>query len=172
MESIATARLLLRPMRQDDLDTFAGFATDEETMRYMGGVLSREDTWRQMAMLIGHWELKGFGSFAVEVRETGDLIGRIGFHQPEGWPGFELGWMLGREFWGEGYATEAAQRLLDHGFNNLDKAHIISVIQPENERSIRLATRIGEKREGETEVRGIHVHVYGIHRANYVSNRR
>ena len=68
---------------------------------------SRADAWRQIAMIIGHWQLRGYGLWAVEERATGALVGRIGLFKPEGWPGFELGWMLRRDAWGQGYATRA-----------------------------------------------------------------
>ena len=60
-----------------------------------------------MALFIGHWALRGYGIWVVE--REGALIGRIGLWQPEGWPGLEVGWLLGRDAWGHGYATEAAR---------------------------------------------------------------
>jgi RimJ/RimL family protein N-acetyltransferase len=92
--TLTTARLLLRPFRQDDVEAYAAMCADPEVMRYLGlsGVLTREDAWRQMAMLLGHWELRGFGMWAVEERDTGQFVGRVGLHDPEGWPEREVGW--------------------------------------------------------------------------------
>ncbi len=162
--TLETERLLLRPFRDEDLDAYAEFSADPEVMRYMGAPLSREDAWRQIAMLLGHWRLRGFGSWAAEERETGELVGRLGPHRPEGWPGFEIGWVLGRRYWGRGFATEGARAALEYAFTELDQPHVISLIHPDNQASIRVAERLGERLEGETQVRGIGVLVFGIHR--------
>ena len=162
--TLETERLLLRPFRDEDLDAYAEFSADPEVMRYMGPPLSREDAWRQIAMLLGHWRLRGFGSWAAEERETGELVGRLGPHRPEGWPGFEIGWVLGRRYWGRGFATEGARAALEYAFTELDQPHVISLIHPDNQASIRVAERLGERLEGETRIRGIAVLVYGIQR--------
>ena len=88
-----------------------------------GKTFDRLETWRHMAFMVGHWQLRGYGPWAVEEKASGELVGRVGFLNPEGWPAFELGWTLARKFWGRGYATEAARRALDYGFGaeNLDK---------------------------------------------------
>ncbi|HEY5611504.1 MAG TPA: GNAT family N-acetyltransferase [Thermoanaerobaculia bacterium] len=163
--TLQTDRLLLRMFRQEDIDQYAPICADPEVMRYLTGApLSRQDAWRQMAMLVGHWTLRGFGMWAVEERATGRLVGRVGFHYPEEWPGFELGWTLGREFWGRGYATEAASVALDYAFTEMDREHVISCIHPDNAPSIRVAERLGETLEGQTEVLGKPVWIYGIRR--------
>jgi RimJ/RimL family protein N-acetyltransferase len=102
--------------------------------------------------------------WAVEERQSGALIGRIGFWQPEGWPGFELGWTLGRPWWQKGFATEGARAALRFAFSMLGREHVISLIHPENRASIRVAERLGERLEGETELFGHPALIYGIHR--------
>lgn len=76
--NLETTRLRLRPFRDSDLDAYAELCADPEVMRYVGerGVLSREDAWRQMALLAGHWQLRGFGMWVVENRTTGAFSGR------------------------------------------------------------------------------------------------
>jgi RimJ/RimL family protein N-acetyltransferase len=164
---LQTDRLLLRMFREDDLDRYAGICADPDVMRYLGGgnTLSRAEAWRQMAMIIGHWHLRGYGIWAVEERESRNLVGRIGFFNPEGWPGFELGWVLGREYWGRGYASEGARRALNYAFTEMNREKIISLIRPENRGSIRVAERLGERLEGRTELFGKEVLVYGIDKA-------
>lgn len=155
--------------RDSDLEEYAAICADPEVMRYLGEgkPLSRADAWRQMAMIAGHWHLRGHGHWAVEERETGRLIGRIGFFRPEGWPGFELGWTLGRPFWGKGYATEGARRALAYAFTEMDRDHVISLIHPDNHASIRVAERLGETLRGTTELFGHSgILVYGIDRAS------
>ena len=115
-----------------------------------------------------HWQLRGFGLWAVEELATGAMIGRIGFFQPEGWPGFELGWMLARACWGRGLATEGARAALEFAFAELRRPHVISLIRPENRSSIRVAERLGEQHEGRSEVLGVEALVYGISRESWL----
>ena len=169
---LETERLLLRQWKLEDFDTYEKMCADEVIMRYIGGkTFNRIEAWRHMAYHVGHWELLGYGHFAVEEKESGRFAGRIGFLNPAGWPGFEIGWTLAREFWGKGYAIEGAQRALDFAFKELDRSHVISLIHPENAASIRVAERLGEKVEGQTEVLGIPVLIYGIDRPAHVSSR-
>lgn len=164
--TLSTARLLLRPFRNADLEEYARICSDPEVVRFLGDgkPLSRVDAWRQMAVILGHWELRWYGMWAVEEKQSGALMGRIGFWQPEGWPDFELGWTLGREWWGKGYATEGARAALRFAFEELDRKHVVSLIHPENRASIRVAERLGERLEGQTEIFGQAVLIYGIHR--------
>ncbi|HSE25161.1 MAG TPA: GNAT family N-acetyltransferase [Pyrinomonadaceae bacterium] len=162
---LETPRLLLRMWRNDDFATYEKMCADPEIMKYLGGrIFDRLEAWRHMAFLVGHWELRGYGHWAVEEKESGEFVGRIGFLNPEGWPGFEVGWTLARQAWGKGYATEGARRALDYAFNELDKDHVISLIHPENKNSIKVAERLGEKLEGQTELLGHDVLIYGIDR--------
>ena len=103
-DTIETERLLLRPFRASDWAPYAAMCADAEVMRYLGTgtTLSREDAWRAIAGMLGHWQLRGYGMWALESRESGALVGRAGFLDPPGWPGFELGWVLAREHWGQG----------------------------------------------------------------------
>jgi RimJ/RimL family protein N-acetyltransferase len=164
MVTLATERLVLRMFCEADFNAYAQMCADPEVVRYLGEgkPLSRADTWRHLAMLLGHWPLRGYGMWAVEERASGHLIGRIGFFNPEGWPGFELGWMLGRAYWGQGFATEGARVALAYGFRELQQTHIISMIRPQNIASIRVAERLGERLEGRVEVMGSTALVYGI----------
>src|SRR5436309_6938034 len=120
---------------------------DHETMRYFGDgqPFIRPMAWRNLAMMLGHWSFRSYRLWAAEERSSGVLVGRIGFWNPEGWPGFELGWTLRRSFWGRGYATEGAQAALGYAFARLDRPQVISLIHPENAPSIRVAQRLGER---------------------------
>ena len=167
MVQLETERLTLRMWRNEDFEAYARICADPEVMRYLGGkIFTRLEAWRHMAFLVGHWHLLGYGHWAIEEKASGDVIGRLGFLNPEGWPGFEIGWTLGREYWGKGYAVEGARRALEYAFTELDRDHVISLIHPENRGSIKVAERIGERLEGKTELMGIEVLVYGIDRAS------
>jgi RimJ/RimL family protein N-acetyltransferase len=163
--TLETERLRLRWLREDDFDEYAKMCRDPEVMRFLGGVLLTDiEVWRQMATIMGHWYFRGYGIWAVEEKSTGKLVGRVGCLYPIGWPAFEVGWTLARDSWGRGYATEAAQRVLAYAFTELDRDHLISLIAPENVASIRVAERLGEKVEGQTELLGKEVLIYGIDR--------
>jgi RimJ/RimL family protein N-acetyltransferase len=173
MITLETARLLLRPFRADDIDAYAAMCADPDVMRYLGDglPLSREDAWRQMAMLLGHWSLRSFGIWAVEERTGGAFVGRVGLYYPEGWPGREVGWTLAREHWSKGYASEAAEASLAHAFGPLQWTQAISLIDPENQRSIRVAERLGERFEREVEIKGRRTLLYSIDRDNWIASR-
>jgi RimJ/RimL family protein N-acetyltransferase len=161
---LETERLLLRPFTNADHDAYAAICADAEVMRYIGtGVtLNRDEAWRSMANILGHWTLRGYGMYAIEVRDTGELVGRAGYLDPPGWPGFELGWLLGRGHWGRGYASEAARACLDHAFGELGRDRVISLIRPDNARSIRVAEKLGERLAGELELLGGKALVYEL----------
>lgn len=161
---IQTERLLLRQLSEADFEAYARICADQNVMKFLGGVMTRVEAWRHLAFLVGHWQLRGYGMFAVEEKVTGKFIGRVGFMNPGGWPAFELGWTLAPEAQGRGYATEAAKRLLAYAFDELDQPHVISLIHRDNAPSIRVADRLGEKLEGATEVMGRPVQIYGIAR--------
>jgi RimJ/RimL family protein N-acetyltransferase len=163
---IETERLRMRAFRNEDLDAYAVMCADPEVMQYLGTgtTLSRGDAWRSMAGFLGHWELRGYGMWALEEKASGRLVGRAGFLDPEGWPGFELGWTLGREHWGRGFAVEAAKRALEYAFAELDRDRVISLIRPRNVRSIRVAERLGERPVGEIDLLGGPALIFEIRR--------
>jgi RimJ/RimL family protein N-acetyltransferase len=143
---LETERLVLREWRAGDFDVLAGFYADEETMRYLGGTMDRNDAWRALASSIGHWTLRGYGTWAVERKADGALMGRVGMIHPEGWPQVECGWTLGRAYWGQGYASEAAEAALRYAFLTQPVERMISCIDPENMASQSVARRVGESK--------------------------
>jgi RimJ/RimL family protein N-acetyltransferase len=171
MVTLQTERLTLRLLHASDFDAYAEMCADPEVMRYIGDgqPLARPLAWRNLAMMVGHWSLRGYGLWAAEERSSGALVGRIGFWNPEGWPGFELGWMLRRSFWARGYATEGARMALQFAFTQLRQPHVISLIHPDNAASIRVAQRLGERLLGPTEVMGKPALVYRISRGEWAA---
>lgn len=156
-----TDRLVLRAFREDDLDVWAGYMADPETMHFIGGPMARTDAWRSMASALGHWALRGYGMWAVERKADGLLIGRVGLLQPEGWTGLEVGWTLGREHWGHGYATEAAVASMRYAFLTQPVDHIVSNIDPDNLPSQAVAKRLGETKGTKADLT-IGGHVYAV----------
>ncbi len=170
--TLETERLILRWFRASDFDDYQVMSADAEVMKFLGGQAQTEiEAWKSMAAFIGHWHFRGYGVWAVEEKSSGRMVGRLGFMNPAGWPGFELGWTLRRESWGKGYASEGARRALQYAFTELNRDHVISLIAPENVSSIRVAERLGEAVEGETELMGRAVLIYGIDRDRWLRNQ-
>jgi RimJ/RimL family protein N-acetyltransferase len=143
--SLETERLLLRVPQEADLDGFAALMADEEAARYIGGVQPRSAVWRGMATMTGAWLLKGYSMFSVIEKASGAWVGRIGPWAPEGWPGTEVGWGILREYWGRGYAGEAAIASIDWAFDHLGWTEVIHTIASENANSKALAARLGSR---------------------------
>ena len=172
---LETARLLLRPPVRADFDAWAQVATDAENMRHLGGVKSRPEAWRHFAFTVGSWHLQGFGVFSLIEKATGAWVGRVGALQPEGWPGTEVGWTLAREFWGRGYAFEAATAAIDWTFARIGWTDVIHCISADNLPSIALATKLGSRKLGTATLpapyEGLEVDVWGQSRGEWLARR-
>jgi RimJ/RimL family protein N-acetyltransferase len=155
---------VLRGWREADFEAYAGMAADPDVARYVGGALGRADAWRQMALHAGHWALRGYGNWAVERRSDGVLVGRAGLWMPEGWPGLEVGWALARHAWGSGYAAEAGRAAIEWAWAELGVPRVLSIIHPDNARSIRVAERLGMRLLREDSLRGKPVRIFAIDR--------
>jgi RimJ/RimL family protein N-acetyltransferase len=144
---LETERLILRECRPEDFEAFASFMADPDVMRFIHGEpMSRSDAWRAFAYGIGHWHLRGYGGWAVELKSDGAFLGRVGMVNPEGWPGLEVGWTLGKPYWGQGYATEAARAAMAYTFLTQPLDRVISCIDPGNKASQAVALRLGESK--------------------------
>ena len=145
---LETPRLVLRLPTLEDLDPWAAMMVDEETAKFIGGVMSREVTWRALMTMIGSWHAMGFGMFSVIEKSSGRWIGRLGPWRPEGWPGTEIGWAIARDCWGKGYATEGATIATDWAFDNLGWTDVIHSIAPLNVASQGVAKKLGSINRG------------------------
>jgi RimJ/RimL family protein N-acetyltransferase len=150
--TLETPRLTLRGWRAEDLAPYAAMMADPETARFItrkGLPYSQSQTWGEMALLVGHWQLLGHGMFVVEERAGGAFLGRVGPLRPPGYPGFEIAWGLAPAARGKGYAVEAARAAIDWSFETFGLDRIISIIHPDNAASRRVAERLGERRTAE-----------------------
>jgi RimJ/RimL family protein N-acetyltransferase len=147
--TLETPRLILRGWRSEDLAPYAAMMADPGTVRFItakGQPYSERETWREIALIIGHWQLLGYGLFVVEERASGAFLGRVGPLEPPGYPGFEIAWSLAPAARGKGYAQEAARAAIDWSFTRFPLDRIISLIHPDNAASQRVAIGLGERR--------------------------
>jgi RimJ/RimL family protein N-acetyltransferase len=167
MVTIETPRLVLRPPEAADAAPLMAIHQDPEVIKYVivgnpaAGITA---AWRSVALMLGHWHLRGYGQWTVIEKADQQVVGRVGLWYPEGWPGLELGWVIRRERWGHGLATEAASEALRWTWDHVDADHVISLIQPDNARSIRVAEKLGQRLERSEVVSGAVLQVYGVHR--------
>jgi RimJ/RimL family protein N-acetyltransferase len=164
MRSRETTRLLLRPPEAADLDALQDIHEHPDVRQHITvvGSIGRPAAWRMLALLIGHWHLRGYGQWTVVENATGEIVGRVGLWNPDGWPGLEVGWVIRRARWGEGLATEAAREAIAFGFDEVGADRLISIIRPGNARSIRVAEKIGETLVRKDTFDGQDVLIYGM----------
>jgi len=143
-ESIETPRLLLRQFKESDNEVYSRLMQNTEIVRYLdnGNKLNPFECWHHLSMLLGHWNLKGYGCYAVEEKSNKQLIGKIGLYSPHQWPGIELTWLLDPNFHNKGFASEAANAILKCCFENNVCTELISIIHPNNANSIKLAQNL------------------------------
>lgn len=144
---IETSRLRLRDWKEADFEAFSQMNADEEVMKFFPKTLSKEESDAFAKAIIAEIKEYGFGLYAVEVKETNEFIGFIGFHratfESDFTPCIEIGWRLKKEAWGKGYATEGAKACLKHGFEELDFDEIFSFTADINEPSKHVMKKIG-----------------------------
>jgi RimJ/RimL family protein N-acetyltransferase len=174
MVTLTTPRLMLRRWNDDDLPAMAVINADPEVMRWIGDGTTSDyrATAAATARAERHWEEHGFGLFAVEIRATGELAGFTGLNTPnflpEILPAVEIGWRLGRKYWGRGLATEAARAALSFGFTDSGLDRIVSIHQTGNDASGRIMQKLGMHLDRETkDGSGRPIRVYAISRNQY-----
>lgn len=154
---IETERLLLRRFDSErDSEPMLAVYGDPEVMRFIpGGAYSGLEAVRtRLAAYAREHDSRGFSFWAVVERDTGEVVGDVGFGVFRETSDIELGYTLRRDRWGRGYATEASRACLDAGFAHLDVARIVAVVDEENARSLRVAEGLGMVRVGTVRTNG------------------
>ncbi|MEM7319687.1 MAG: GNAT family N-acetyltransferase [Pseudomonadota bacterium] len=139
---LETERLILRKPGPQDTDTVLEFFLSDRA-KHVGGPYTLGGAWRQFAAEVGHWDLLGFGMWAVTRKGDDQILGLIGPWCPADWPENEIGWLVFGDAEGKGIAFEAARAALDHAFDTLGWTTAVSYIDHDNARSIALAERLG-----------------------------
>ena len=160
-EKVETSRLILRCFKEGDWLDLHKLYSDPECTRYtIQRTLTEGESWRTMATMIGHWQIRGYGPYAVEDKVTGKVMGPVGLWYPNDWPGPEIKWALSRDYWGSGYASEAARAVKKIAAECMPEISLISLIFSDNQPSIKLAEAIGATFERELEFRGQAARIY------------
>ncbi|MFD8734280.1 GNAT family N-acetyltransferase [Streptomyces sp. NPDC059618] len=155
MTEIRTPRLLLRRWYDDDLAPMAEINADPEVMRWVddGSVLDLDATAEEIERWEEDWDEEGFGIFAVELLGSGELAGFTGLFVPEFLPevlpAVAIGWRFGSQFWGQGYASEAAHATLEFALQDRGLDRVVSVDRPGNSASLNVVQKLGMEPAGE-----------------------
>ena len=148
---LQTARLLLRRWRDDDRAAFAALNADAEVMQHFPTTLTRDESDAFIGRIEAGFDEHRYGLWAVERLDRHQFIGFVGLmlHTFEAHftPAVEVGWRLGREHWGQGFATEAAAAALAYGFEVIELHEIVSMTAATNLRSQRVMQRLGLTRD-------------------------
>ena len=145
--TIITERLLLRPMTADDWEPYSALMLSERA-RYMGGPFSVKVAWGMFCADHAQWDLFGAGALMLEDRDTRACLGQVGINSGPLFPEKEIGWLVFPEAEGRGYAFEAASALLDWAKTVKRLNTLVSYVDPQNDRSRRLAERLGATLDG------------------------
>lgn len=175
MTEIHTPRLLLRRWYDHDLFPLAEFTADPDVMRWVGdgGTLDADATAETIERWEEEWDDEGFGVFAVELLASGELAGAVGLSVPRDLPEFAsdiaVGWCLGRPFWGQGYASEAAHATLEFALQDRGLDRVISLTRPGDEASESVLAKLGMTpvRVTEDPAHGLPLRVHAIDLSEY-----
>jgi ribosomal-protein-alanine N-acetyltransferase len=147
---LETDRLRLRPVAAGDLDEFAALYGDPEVVRFIGyrSPMTREQTAERLVFMLDHWRQHGFGMWALLLKADGRFVGRCGMRYLDETTEIEVGYTLAREFWGQGFATEAARAVVRYALDVMKVSRLVAVADPANVASIKVMKKLGMTFEG------------------------
>lgn len=150
---LETQRLILREWREEDRAPFARINADPIIMEYLPRVLDEKSSNKLVDRFQSHFKAHGYGLYAVENKEDSAFVGFVGLNNVEFdahfTPAIEIAWRLDYGYWGKGYATEAAQRVLSYAFQDLGLKEMVSFTVHDNTRSIHVMEKLGFKQDEE-----------------------
>jgi [ribosomal protein S5]-alanine N-acetyltransferase len=169
MNGIETERLQLRLFRPDDLDDLSLIFSDPDVVRYLGSgqPARRDETETALMSIIRHWDVHGFGRWAAVCKQTCKLVGYCGLRNFQG--SAELVYLLSKQYWGKGLATEMARASIKFGFEEKKFEHIIAMAKLANVASQRVMNKIGMTFQKNTLIFNMEVALYSINSAAYFS---
>jgi len=143
---IETERLHLRPATMADWPDYCALMESDRAC-FMGGPHSRQNAWGMFCNDVAQWNLFGHGALMFDLKDSGESLGQVAINAGPMFPEHEIGWLVYPHVEGKGYAFEAATAMRDWAFTALNLSTLVSYIDPENHRSIKLAERLGAKRD-------------------------
>ena len=169
IEAITTPRLILRTFTEEDIEPMVRILGEKDVLRYFPTTdpPQRDRVQKMMVGLLKHWEEHGYGLWAVESRSTGDLMGRCGLQILPETEEVEVDFILGRPFWGQGFATEAGRASLQYGFEQLRLERVIGIAHVENKASQRVLEKLGMDLVEQRQLWGIECYRYAVERSAY-----
>lgn len=167
-----TERLLARPWSADETEVVFAIYRDSQMTRYLGNSRTQRDLadsreWLARIAARNADATGGLGMWAAVVKATGRPIGSIGLGPLDGGPEIEIGYHLGRDAWGQGYATELARGALHYGFTTLGLTRIVGVTFPENVASQRVLAKAGLRHQGRGQYYGHELEYFALDAADY-----
>lgn len=160
-DTLETERLILRQFKEPDWQALHHYYSSSKATQFtVGREFTEGETWRAMCSMVGHWQIRGYGPYALQEKASGEVVGIAGFWYPNDWPSPEIKWALAPAYWGRGYASEAARAIQKAGAQYLPEVALISLIHADNAASIQLALAVGACFEKEIVFRGARWHIY------------
>lgn len=151
MKHIETDRIILREWQENDLKPFTKLNADPLIMEYFPRVLEESGSKRLFKHFQEHFKKHGYGLYALENKTSHEFMGFVGLNKIEFdapfTPATEIAWRLDYEYWGKGYATEAARAVLNHAFKTLKLDEIVAYCVYDNDRAIHVMEKLGMKRD-------------------------
>lgn len=142
---LQTPNLILRPWASSDADRLFTILQEADMFKYFPQTRAPERPWvdKYIQQHIAHWKERGYGHWAVIDRADGEVIGWNGLEYLPETDETEVAYLLSRQVWGRGYATEAANAAVQFGLGNCHLHQIIGLVHPDNLASIRVLEKIG-----------------------------
>jgi RimJ/RimL family protein N-acetyltransferase len=167
--TLTTPRLVLRAFTKEDVDAMYYVLREEDVLRYFPPTdpLPRDRVQKMILGLLKHWDARGYGLWAVESRSTGVLMGRCGLQWLPDTEEVEVDFILGKAFWGQGFATEAGRASLQYGFEELRFERVAGIVHVENIASQRVLEKLGMALVEQREFFGMECYRYAIERSSY-----
>ncbi len=140
---LETDRLILRPLDKRDVNAIFAMRSDVDVMRFIREPQNRNESANLIKLVSSRWEQDQIGFCAIIEKLSREFIGWCGIWRLQETDEFEIGYAIAKQFWGRGFATEAALKFLDYAFDNLENEKIVAVAQPENAASRRVMEKLG-----------------------------
>lgn len=170
---IETGRLILRQFSENDIPDFVRIYGDEDGMLYMGkGAKTPQESAQSVRWKMKHWVDRGYGLWCVEEKKSGSVVGHCGVAWLEWMNDIEIAYLISRDHWGKGYATEAVTAAIAYGFEVVHAPQIIAIIRPDNVQSERVAEKAGLKYFKDTTNGGFPFRCFKIDGKSFNGNRK